>query len=125
MGHGILSGTTLAVSPSGVTIDAGGIQIGSYYFIRHAGTNTKMVSGIADAANNKSPGGASLAITTGLTGVSDIWLSIKYTGTATSTVSRATWTGTTSVCNINTFDAAGGPATPHQGTSIAWTAFGW
>jgi hypothetical protein len=135
-GHGVLSGTTLAVVPSGVTIDARGITETSQvsYPVAYSAKTRTIVQGKADysTANAGAVAGNSivLTVTPGLTTVEYFWPYIYSVGTKggapAASSSLAVWAPLSSGSGVTiyTYNAAGAPATCECGVTVAWLAVG-
>jgi len=145
--RGILSGATLAVMNSGVTLDHQGVHYSSGSFITptevgyldgqagygvaYLNPGYQVTRGVADSVNNKSTGSAShqLTIATGLTTVYNFMATVYQDSVATSAVSYCQWSmpGSTSSVSCMLFASTGAHSSSNvasKGTSIYWLAFG-
>jgi len=141
---GIISGGTIALTPSGLTMALSGLEYSSGSFVTTtslgylgglageilgAATAALLLRhGIADTANNGTISGSSLLIDTGLTSIVNFQANLYIsdpTITAPDDVSAFTtyWSGgDATVCLFGHAGYIG--ASAQNGVSIAWTAFG-
>ncbi len=116
-GRGILSGTTLATKPSGVTLDAGGVNLGNSMF--------KMSGGSITWA------GTTIVVNTGLTSVAYFKATLGRTGAGNvSGALGCEWTETghdglvTTLLRAEATHVAPGATLPAAAGSMTWMAFG-
>jgi len=142
---GIVSGATIALTPSGgVTLSLTGLEYSSGSFVSPteigylasaagypiANTATaalQMRHGIADTVNTGTISGSSLLIVTGLTAIVTFQANLYITNAAIATpddVSYFTANWSAGSATVALFGGGGAPATAQNGVSIAWTAFG-
>ena len=142
---GIVSGATLALTPSGgVTISLSGLEYSSGSFVtptevgylasaagnvisQAATAAIQMKHGIADTANHGTISGSSLLIATGLTSIVNFHANLYLTNASIVTpddVSYFTCNWSAGSATVALFGGGGAPVTAQNGVSIAWTAFG-
>ncbi len=112
MGRGVLSGTTLATKPSGVTMDAGGIDFGNGMLRMSGGSVTWA--------------GTSIVVDTGLTTIVSFDCVLGRISGASMASCRylECGDGGSVTAALISVDSTGSLEFPYSGGSLCWIAFG-